>query len=119
MGCVQGGGTKNPEQERNNNVATNDDEPDEKTYKLLLLGAGGSGKSTVFRQVKILYGEGYDEDERLTLAVTIHQNMVQSIKKIVDQCPKYGPVPAEHQQLVEAISKLPDDGPYKNIQDAG
>merc|ERR550539_1638393 len=116
MGCLS---SKSTELHVDDNDPTSNDEPDEKTYKLLLLGAGGSGKSTVFRQVKILYGGGYDEDERLTLAVTIHQNMVQSMKKIVDHCPKYGPIAPENGHLVEAVSKLPDDGPYKNIKEAG
>lgn len=117
MGCLN---STDSDKSTDKDVASrpsNDDEPDEKTYKLLLLGAGGSGKSTVFRQVKILYGGGYDEDERLTLAVTIHQNMVQSIKKIVDQCAKYEPLNDE--DVTTRISKLPDDGPYKDVEDIG
>lgn len=115
MGCINTKSTELPVDDNDPN--SNDDEPDEKTYKLLLLGAGGSGKSTVFRQVKILYGGGYDEDERLTLAVTIHQNMVQSIKKIVEQSHKYGPIKDE--DLLKQVGALPEDGPYKDVEKIG
>jgi GTPase SAR1 family protein len=47
------------------------DEENRKAYedeaakvKLLLLGAGESGKSTLFRQMEILYGKGFSEDDR-------------------------------------------------------
>jgi len=120
MGCIidylfGGGGGNNPDDPPN----PDDDEkdPDENSFKLLLLGAGGSGKSTVFRQVKILYGDGYDNDERLTLAVTIHQNMVQSIKKIIDESSKYGPI--NKPDLVTQVQQLPDDGPFKDVEKIG
>lgn len=116
MGCVQSE-TKQPATIKAKNSRDDEEESEEKSYKLLLLGAGGSGKSTVFRQVKILYGGGYDKEERLTLAVTIHQNMVQSIKKIVDQCPKYGPI--NKPELVTRVSSLPDDGPFRAVEEIG
>merc|ERR550517_2462152 len=90
------------------------DEAEEKSFKLLLLGAGGSGKSTVFRQVKILYGNGYNNDERSFLSVNIHRNMIVSIKRIVEQCSDQGcNIPDENKDLVEEILKLNEDGPYE------
>jgi len=100
-------------------IATNKEE-EKKAFKLLLLGAGGSGKSTVFRQVKFLYGNGYEDDERLKFALTIHDNMVHSIKKLIKECektPKDGGMadenlPSECENRLAEIKKLPDDGPH-------
>ena len=33
-------------------------------YKILLLGTGEAGKSTFLRQMRILHGEGYSEQQR-------------------------------------------------------
>lgn len=84
---------------------------------MLLLGAGGSGKSTVFRQVTLLYGEGYTKDERLTLAFTIHQNMVESIKKIVEVSPNHSPL--DDSDLIQQVKELPYDAPFKDLDKIG
>jgi GTPase SAR1 family protein len=38
---------------------------DQRTFKLLLLGAGESGKSTLFKQMLTIYGKGVSKDELL------------------------------------------------------
>lgn len=117
MGCLNSQPEVDNANAAQNRPASDDpDEADEKTFKLLLLGAGGSGKSTVFRQVKILYGGGYDDEERLTLAITIHQNMVQSIKIIVQRVGQSEQLPPD---LVDQINALPEDGPFKNVKKIG
>jgi len=45
--------------------------------KLLLLGAGESGKSTLFKQMKVIYGAGYTEEERNKLKPFILGNVVE------------------------------------------
>lgn len=55
----------------------------ENTMKILLLGAGESGKSTVVKQMKIIHGEGYSEKERESYLSVVHDNMLTSMKAIV------------------------------------
>eukprot|EP00252_Welwitschia_mirabilis_P007697 TRINITY_DN19338_c0_g2_i2.p1 TRINITY_DN19338_c0_g2~~TRINITY_DN19338_c0_g2_i2.p1 ORF type:complete len:106 (-),score=18.61 TRINITY_DN19338_c0_g2_i2:36-353(-) len=53
---------------------------DKHIQKLLLLGAGESGKSTIFKQIRLLFQTGFDEQERRTYTSVIHANVYQSIK---------------------------------------
>ncbi|KER25028.1 hypothetical protein T265_07424 [Opisthorchis viverrini] len=54
-----------------------------KQVKLLLLGAGECGKSTVLKQMKIIHGQGYQESERKEYVCIIFANIVQSMIKIL------------------------------------
>ncbi|CAF4296547.1 unnamed protein product, partial [Rotaria sp. Silwood2] len=52
--------------------------------KLLLLGAGESGKSTVVKQMKIIFNEnGYTTDECLRFKPVIFSNTIQSMLAIL------------------------------------
>ncbi|XP_042036966.1 guanine nucleotide-binding protein alpha-1 subunit [Salvia splendens] len=48
--------------------------------KLLLLGAGDSGKSTIFKQIKLLFQSGFDEAELKGYTPAIHANVYHTIK---------------------------------------
>ncbi|KAL6363610.1 hypothetical protein LRP88_03032 [Fusarium phalaenopsidis] len=52
-----------------------------KEVKLLLLGAGESGKSTVLKQMKLIYSQGFSKNEKLEWKPVIFSNIVQSFKK--------------------------------------
>ncbi|KAH9653063.1 Guanine nucleotide-binding protein alpha-1 subunit [Citrus sinensis] len=52
--------------------------------KLLLLGAGESGKSTIFKQIKLLFQTGFDEAELKSYISVIHANVYQTIKVLYD-----------------------------------
>ncbi|KAK1414125.1 hypothetical protein QVD17_29866 [Tagetes erecta] len=51
--------------------------------KLLLLGAGEPGKSTIFKQIKLLFQTGFDERELQSYTPVIHANVYQTIKEDV------------------------------------
>jgi GTPase SAR1 family protein len=47
--------------------------------KLLLLGAGESGKSTIFKQMKILFGEGFSMEDKMEAKIQININIFDSM----------------------------------------
>lgn len=53
-------------------------------YKLLLLGAGESGKSTLFKQMISIYGTGFSKEELLSYSHLIIQNMKNSARVLAD-----------------------------------
>ncbi|OIT31733.1 guanine nucleotide-binding protein alpha-1 subunit [Nicotiana tabacum] len=57
---------------------------DKHIQKLLLLGAGDSGKSTIFKQIKLLFQTGFDEAELKNYIPVIHANVYQTIKVLHD-----------------------------------
>ena len=52
--------------------------------KILLLGAGESGKSTFIKQMRIIHGEDYSEQDRLDFRATIYHNILKSMKILVE-----------------------------------
>ena len=54
---------------------------DEKV-KLLLLGTGESGKSTIFKQMRILYGSPKTKDDLRMYGVIVRSNIVTAIRKL-------------------------------------
>lgn len=51
--------------------------------KILLLGAGESGKSTFLKQMRIIHGEDFDDEARLTFRPTIYHNVMKGAKTLV------------------------------------
>ncbi|EFC37220.1 predicted protein [Naegleria gruberi] len=60
-----------------------DDRLNDSEIKLLLLGAGESGKSTLFKQIRIIHDGGYNEHELLGFVDTIHSNVLQSMQALI------------------------------------
>ncbi|KAF0411913.1 G protein alpha subunit [Gigaspora margarita] len=52
--------------------------------KMLLLGAGESGKSTILKQMKLIHEGGYSDEERDSFKEIIFSNTVQSMRVILD-----------------------------------
>ncbi|PAA67227.1 hypothetical protein BOX15_Mlig003673g1, partial [Macrostomum lignano] len=60
-----------------------EEENSAKEVKLLLLGAGESGKSTLVKQMKIIHENGYTNEERFQYRSVVFSNTVQSLLAIV------------------------------------
>ncbi|MEQ2214663.1 Guanine nucleotide-binding protein subunit alpha-13 [Xenoophorus captivus] len=61
----------------------------EKTFvkrlvKILLLGAGESGKSTFLKQMRIIHGQDFDQQAREDFRGTIYSNVIKGIRVLVD-----------------------------------
>ncbi|XP_068610924.1 guanine nucleotide-binding protein subunit alpha-13-like [Brachionichthys hirsutus] len=61
----------------------------EKTYvkrlvKILLLGAGESGKSTFLKQMRIIHGQDFDQRAREDFRATIYSNVIKGVRVLVD-----------------------------------
>lgn len=59
------------------------------SFKVLLLGAGESGKSTVVKQLKVLHKVQMDEQELQNYRVTIHNNTVTSMQTFLEAADKF------------------------------
>lgn len=55
---------------------------EELKVKLLLLGAGESGKSTIFKQMRILHGSPPTEDDQKMYGVIVRSNIITAMKKL-------------------------------------
>ena len=70
--------------------------------KLMLLGAGESGKSTIFKAVKVLYSGGYSPDERAQFTWIIHRNVIDGVQAILQGAQDIGhEVAEENEDLAE------------------
>lgn len=95
-------------------------EKQDEKVRVLLLGAGGSGKSTLFKQFKNIYGQGLPQDERELLKEGVWTNVIQGIKVLVaqsDELAKNGPcdppttISPDLQEAREAIEQVRTEGP--------
>ncbi len=60
------------------------EEEEKNHFKILLLGAGESGKSTVVKQVKAIYKGGASKKEKDEYATAIRRNVIESIQTLLD-----------------------------------
>ncbi|XP_065140609.1 guanine nucleotide-binding protein G(q) subunit alpha [Paramisgurnus dabryanus] len=51
--------------------------------KLLLLGTGESGKSTFIKQMRIIHGSGYSEEDRRGFTKLVYQNIFTSLQAMI------------------------------------
>ncbi|KAF8634270.1 hypothetical protein AX17_004227 [Amanita inopinata Kibby_2008] len=91
MGCVQSTGVDDEAKARNDEIENQirkDRMMAKNEIKMLLLGAGESGKSTVLKQMKLIHHGGYNEQERESYKEIIYSNTIQSMRAILEALPQ-------------------------------
>lgn len=58
--------------------------------RFVFIGAGESGKSTILKQMKLIYTQGFSKNERLDFKPVIFNNIVQSFKTISEAMAEMG-----------------------------
>jgi len=104
MGCAESKTDEQREEDKKNKQVESLLKKDKYAYlseiKLLLLGTGESGKSTVAKQMKILHSNGFTEQELITYRPVVFNNVVGSMKTIVNYI-----------RMNPSIQCLPDNEP--------
>ncbi|CDH50559.1 g-protein complex alpha subunit [Lichtheimia corymbifera JMRC:FSU:9682] len=139
MGCCQSS-ERVEERQRNQEIEAQirRDRANMKTeIKMLLLGAGESGKSTILKQMKLIHDGGYTPEERESFKEVIFSNTIQSMRVTMEAMHDLGipfrnPENEIHRrlvleappqvdylshELVEAIATLWDDPAVKDCVD--
>ncbi|KAJ6484008.1 heterotrimeric G protein alpha subunit B [Mycena sanguinolenta] len=91
MGCVNSTGVDEDAKARNDEIENQlkrDRTMAKNEIKMLLLGAGESGKSTVLKQMKLIYYDGYNAQERDAYKEIIYSNTIQSMRAILEAMPQ-------------------------------
>lgn len=79
------------------------------SYKVLLLGAGESGKSTIMKQIKYLYAGGLADAEQQQFAQTLQRNTLECMDAVLNAAETLGlPLP-DLPNDIEAVHEAVDD----------
>jgi hypothetical protein len=80
------------------------DEEDKKESKLLLLGTGASGKSTVFKQMKLIHTSGWKDKEKLEFKAPLFNNILDIFNSIIEACETFGyKIDSKHKEIIDYI----------------
>jgi len=92
-------------------------------FKLLLLGPGESGKSTIFKQMKIIQKDGgFSKEERMSFRLIIVGNCITQMKVLLNAAKKFGyNLQSQNAAAGDRISQLPAQceawAPRENLSD--
>lgn len=82
---------------------------EQEKIKLLLLGAGESGKSTIFKQMKLLYGAGTTMEDRKMMTPVVYSNTIGAMRTLLEQCKAFGyEEEIGDKEAAELINTCPD-----------
>ncbi|KAF5092229.1 hypothetical protein D0Z03_002967 [Geotrichum reessii] len=99
-----------------NNVSSNAsyDSKGRQDVKILLLGSGESGKSTILKQMKIIHQNGYSQEDLLMYKTTVYKNLLDCAKAIVSALEQFNYTFDENEESVVAPSTESDETPSEN-----
>jgi hypothetical protein len=60
------------------------------SWRSVRAGAGESGKSTLFKQLRLIYGNAFSKEEREQKVRVVHGNVVEGIKTLVERAGDLG-----------------------------
>jgi GTPase SAR1 family protein len=90
----------------------------EQEVKLLLLGAGESGKSTIFKQMKVLHGTPFSHDEKMNWKPIIYNNVLLGMQTVIKdglwglEIPDVDP---QTQDLASQLMEVDEDQPLYDV----
>jgi len=89
--------------------------------KLLLLGTGGSGKSTIAKQMKIIHLTGFEEEEKEAFRAIIYVNIIDAAQTLIREAEKKDqhPADAEAARKVMAVDLAKENLQVKYNADIG
>mmetsp|Transcript_19476 Transcript_19476/g.21785 ORF Transcript_19476/g.21785 Transcript_19476/m.21785 type:complete len:382 (+) Transcript_19476:61-1206(+) len=103
-----GGGSKEEDPDPSNNVElelVNQQIDELFAFKILLLGAGESGKSTIVKQLKLIHKKKITPKELKAVGTSLHQNVVDCMKALILACKNFGyELPDEAKHTEEIIN---------------
>jgi len=103
MGCCANKDVP-PEQREIEKSLTKDKDRDNSISKVLLLGPGESGKSTVFKQFIEIHGKGFSEEDRKGYREACHVNVLLAVKLISEYYEEF----TEKKELKHTMSEVAD-----------
>ncbi|ODA76235.1 hypothetical protein RJ55_08080 [Drechmeria coniospora] len=121
-GCMSTSSVEVAEQKKKSQaidkVLEDDSKKLRKECKILLLGSGESGKSTIVKQMKIIHLKGYSEDELYNYRPTVFKNIVECAKAVIAAMQQFGiePHDEENQRHVDYLMQYQaESGPQAHI----
>jgi len=106
MGDCMSSCTGGNDAETNNNKQIEDEIKSEKQkveLKLLLLGAGESGKSTIFKQMQIIHNHGFTPEQRVSYTPIIRKHCVETFQDLVRGAQSLGLLTPELEEKASAV----------------
>lgn len=108
-GCVSRG-TEHKTDSRIGKALESSKSQEGSTVKLLLLGTGESGKTTIFKQARTLYGRGYNERERTAFRTPIYQNIILQMQAVIrfrahSNIDLQYPENSEHEETIKSLGR--------------